>query len=61
VGNKSTGVVVLMFRSTSLVREPRKSWQNTELTDKTRQNRAHLATEAAIIGAIFAIMDDAEA
>ena len=38
VGNKSTGVVSLMFRSSSLVGKLRKSWQKTELTDKTKQS-----------------------
>jgi len=52
-GNKSTGVVTLIFMSSSLVKEFRMLSQNTEFTNKTRQNNAHQHTEAAIRGAIL--------
>ena len=41
-----------MFMSISLVRELPVLRQNTELTNKTRQNITHQHTEAAVRGAI---------
>ena len=51
VGNRLSGVVTLMFMSISLVRELPVLRQNTELTNKTRQNITHQHTEAAVRGA----------
>ena len=44
--------MTLMFMSISLVKELPVFKQNTELTNKTRQNIAHQHTEAAVRGAI---------
>ena len=52
VGNKFSGVMTLMFMSISLVKKLPVFRQNTELTNKTRQNIAHQHTEAAVRGAI---------
>ena len=53
LGNKSSGVVALMFMSSSLVKELRVPSQKTEFIHKTIQKNAHQHTEAAVRGAIL--------
>ncbi|MEQ2223445.1 hypothetical protein ILYODFUR_036793 [Ilyodon furcidens] len=53
VGNNSSGVVALMFMSSSLVRELRVPSQKTVLKHKTKQNNAHQHAEATICCAIL--------
>ncbi|MEQ2201287.1 hypothetical protein XENOCAPTIV_010236 [Xenoophorus captivus] len=53
VGNNASGVVALMFMSSSLVRELRVPSQKTILKQKTKQNTTHQHAEATVCGAIL--------